>query len=437
MTRSLRRLLVLAATTALVAAACGSSVLSQSPAASAPGSESVLGASTPGESPSPGGSAAALASTPAGSSGGSPGAGWIAARVDQPVTIEGLPTNAPAFCSPCHPITGTYIQALVPAPGGFLALGQQQPPSQAAAWFSADAAKWQRLDSLPAPQGSNIAAAVSGPKGVVAVGGNAGAAAVWRMTPGGEWSMSTLARPPAGSTEQLSAVVATATGYVAAGFTESATAVKTASFWRSNDGAGWNRVPLPAAAPPTEVTGLAANGNTVVAVGISGDERRGAAAVWRSTNAGATWSAVTSPALAAGRMLAVAFGAGVFAAVGENVDQTAAAAWTSADGSSWSVAPDQPALTNFGLQMVMMAIAVDGSGGFVADGWRSYAGNGSAVVWRSSDGMAWTRFPQDASFSGAGMAAILDRPASPRLLAAGTKGWPDTHAAQVWVGPAE
>ncbi len=84
-----------------------------------------------------------------------------------------------------------------------------------------------------------------------------------------------------------------------------------------------------------------------------------------------------------------------------------------------------------------MAIAVDGSGGFVADGWRSDAGNGSAVVWRSSDGMAWTRFPQDASFSGAGMAAILDRPASPRLLAAGTKGWPDTHAAQVWVGPAE
>ena len=173
----------------------------------------------------------------------------------------------------------------------------------------------------------------------------------------------------------------------------------------------------------------------MVAVGISGDERRGTAAVWRSTDEGVSWQAVSDPALASGRMLAVAFGAGVFAAVGENVDQTAAAAWSSADGSRWSSATEQDSLANAGLQMVMMAVAVDGRGGFAADGWRSDAGNGSAVVWRSADGKTWTRYPQDASFSGAGTAAILAPPATPRLLTAGTMGWPDTHAAQVWIGP--
>jgi hypothetical protein len=122
-----------------------------------------------------------------------------------------------------------------------------------------------------------------------------------------------------------------------------------------------------------------------------------------------------------------------FVAVGENVDQTAAAAWTSADGSSWSAATAQPGLDNFGLQMVMTAVAATPGGtGVVAAGWRSDSGNGSAVVWRSSDGRTWVHLPQDVSFEGAGLAAILP---SPHLLVAGTMGWPDTHAAQVWIAP--
>jgi hypothetical protein len=79
--------------------------------------------------------------------------------------------------------------------------------------------------------------------------------------------------------------------------------------------------------------------------------------------------------------------------------------------------------------MVMDAISSDGSG-FVGAGWRTDAGNGSAVVWRSADGRSWIHLPQDASFSGAGLTCVL---ASPRLLVGGTMGWPDTHAAQVWV----
>jgi photosystem II stability/assembly factor-like uncharacterized protein len=359
--------------------------------------------------------------------------GWTTATVEQPETIEIEPTDAPGFCSPCHPIVGTYIRAVVSTPAGYLALGSQLPPAHAAAWTSTDATAWRRIPNLPAPDSSDIDAAVAVGSTLLAVGSAGGSAAVWRTDDGGRtWALTTPTAPPAGSTERLTAIAAVDGGYVAAGYTQDALAVRTASFWRSTDGSTWTRVAAPVETA-TEVTGLAGSGGVVMAVGISGNERRGTAAAWRSTDGGSSWTRLSSADLSDGRMLAVAAGSGGFAAVGENVDQTAAAAWISTDGSTWSAVPDQDAFANGGLQMVVEAVAADPGGGFVADGWRSDAGNGSAVVWRSPDGRTWTRLPQDNAFSGAGMAAIL---ASPRLLCAGTKGWPDTHAAEVWIPPA-
>lgn len=362
---------------------------------------------------------------------------WIAARVEQPVAIEGQPTDAPGFCSPCHPAIGTYIDSLVAFSGGYLALGYDQPPSHAAAWISVDAADWRRMATLPAPEESGISAAVgpaSAGDGIVAVGTSGGVAAVWRSGDGLAWTQDSLPAPAeVRATERLTAVARTSDGYAAGGYVESATAGRTATFWRSSDGVAWVRATAGLPSGPSEITGIAASpaGGAVVAVGISGDERRGTAAAWRSSDGGARWQAIASPSLAGGRMLAVAADSNGFAAVGETPDQSGAAAWTSIDGSSWSAAPAQPALANGGLQLVITALAPDGSG-FVAVGWKTDAGNGSAVVWQSRDGLAWARLPQEASFSGAGMAAVL---AAPRLLAAGTMGWPDTHSAQVWIAP--
>jgi hypothetical protein len=291
---------------------------------------------------------------------------------------------------------------------------------------------WHRVTSLPAPDGSSISAAVAtGGASILAVGGSGGAGAVWHSDDGAAWTLTSLPAPPAGATELMTAVAAAGGGYVAGGYDESATAQKTATFWRSVDGVTWVRATAQLPAGASEVTGIVVvNPASLVAVGISGDERRGSTAVWRSTDGGASWQSVTSPAFASGRMLAVAASGTGVAAVGERWDQTGAAAWFSSDGSAW-VSSSGTGLDNVGLQMVMTAVAVDGSG-FVAAGWRTDAGNGSAVVWRSTDGKVWTHLPQDVSFSGAGLASVL---ASPRLLVGGTMGWPDTHAAQVWVGP--
>jgi hypothetical protein len=366
---------------------------------------------------------------------------WIAARVEQPAEIEAAPTDAPVFCSPCHPVLGTYIDTLVAFNGGYLGLGLSQPPSEAAAWRSSDAMTWTRVPDLPAPQGSGISAAVVQGGAVVAVGTSGGRAAVWRTADGVAWTAAQLAAPPAGFTEQLTAIASAGSGFVAGGYEQSSSATRTATLWRSADGVTWSRPSIsgsltsaPAGeAGSTEITGIADGTSGLVAVGISGDERRGQAGAWRSPDGGASWQPVSSPSFGAGRMLAVATLGSSFVAVGENVDQTAAEAWTSADGSTWQEAPAQPGLENGGLQMVMTAVAASAANsGVVAAGWRTDAGNGSAVVWRSADGITWDRLPQDVTFSGAGLACVI---ASPRVLVAGTMGWPDTHAAQVWVAP--
>jgi hypothetical protein len=395
----LRGTAVLAATALLAACASGPTPSGQS------SSRSMAAASSPQPSPA-----------------------WVAARVEQPAAIEAAPTDAPVFCSPCHPIIGTYIDSLVTFHGGFLAFGHDQPPSHAALWSSNDAGLWRRVAGLPAPEGSSISAAVANGGTVLAVGTSGGAAAAWRSTDGAAWTLIPLPEPEAGSTERLTAVAESGGGYVAGGYVQSATAVRAASLWRSMDGAAWRRAAVELPGGPSEITGIAAVGPAdLVAVGIAGDERSGTAAVWRSTDGGASWSSVTSPAFSAGRMLGVVAGGPGIVAVGELAAQTGAAAWFSADGSDWQ-ASSGPGLDYYGLEMVMTAVSRDGSG-FVAAGWRSDAGNGSAVVWRSSDGRTWVRLAQEPSFSGAGLSCVLG---SPRLLVGGTMGWPDTHAAQVW-----
>ncbi len=359
-------------------------------------------------------------------------AGWQTADVEQPSTITDAPSDAPVFCSPCHPDVNTYITSIVNVRQSYVAFGYLAPPAEAAAWISDTGAKWKRIQDFPGLEGTLVLAAVGDAGGVVAVGADGKGAVSWRSLTGTSWASAPMPLPAAdaGAGSRATAVTRTATGYVAGGYTERAGA-RRPIFWRSLNGSEWKPIEAPTGTGSEQVTGMAAAGGTVLAVGIAGDEQTGTSAVWLSGDDGVSWQRISSAAFAAGRMLAATDEGSGYVAVGEAAAGTAAAAWTSFDGKHWDAAPQQAALQNDGQKAVMTAVANAGTY-VVAVGWESSAGNGSAAAWRSSDGRSWQRIPPAVSFLGGGMAAVN---ADSGIVAAGTTGWPDVHAAQVWLLP--
>jgi hypothetical protein len=93
---------------------------------------------------------------------------------------------------------------------------------------------------------------------------------------------------------------------------------------------------------------IAAGTNRVAIIG------RGAAwtsvdgGIWAWTSVdGDTWISASGPPLGPAQPTAMAALADGFVAVGVAPDGRRAAAWVSADGSSWTASPDQPAFDHF------------------------------------------------------------------------------------------
>ena len=139
-------------------------------------------------------------------------------------------------------------------------------------------------------------------------------------------------------------------------------------------------------------------------------------------------------ALDDGLMQAVIAVQGGYVAVGRSGDGATAAAWTSSDGVTWHRAPTTVPMESrsaYAVHAEMDDLAAV-AGSLVAVGWNSDA-NGAAVVWRSRDGIAWTRDADAASLIGGGMVSVGSD--GDTLVAVGSSGWPDTHAATIWVRP--
>ena len=414
----------------VVAAACASSV---------PGPSAGPPQSSP---PQPPGAASQFPVQESQSTGGptptgvaSPGSElWTAADVEESTAVTDAPPSPPVFCSPCHGTSITLLFGVAPTPHGWLAVGLEEPPAEAAIWSSPDARTWRRIEGFPAANGSvALAVASIGQRVVVAGRDNAGAIS-WASTDGVQWSVA----PPAGALEgpagatRMTSVVAWKNRFVAAGYSDDpAHNTETAAVWSSTDGLTWQRVGIGNPAfQAAHVLGLAASAAGLVAIGTTGSETRGTGVAWSSPD-GTAWTRSASAALANGIPRAVTpFGSG-FAAVGLRAQDDGALSWTSGAGSAWDAAPDQPSLRVGTSPARMMGLAAV-NGGLVGVGWKSDAGNGSAAAWRTADGLTWQRDTQPPSFSGAEMTAVVASDAG--LVAVGTAGYPDNDAAAIWFG---
>jgi hypothetical protein len=237
------------------------------------------------------------------------------------------------------------IRAIIEVDGRLIGVGRHN--DQGAVWTSVDSASWTLAPDLPAEGHGDLATTmtsiVQAPGGLVAVGSSAGI----------DFS--------------------------------------TALIWYSVDGQQWISVyglgaPDPAVvAPFGSAAAVAAGGPGFVALGLSSDDGfTGRPQVWTSAD-GRDWTAVDSQRLT-GSVNDVIGGAGMLVAVGGS--DTAAAAFVSSDGATWTAAPEQKALQ--GAEMTSVAFRNDA---FVATG--SVTGPGDTfpstpAIWQSRDGLQWS-----------------------------------------------
>ncbi len=408
-----------AATIALLATIAIAGCASQTPTPTGP---NATGGPTP----------ASLAPTAETSSPAPSADAWLVATIQQPAPVVEGPSLPPNFeCHPCHYLAENDLLGVGTTPQGLIAVGIQSPPAAATAFRSADGTSWTPLPGFSGVDGSAAVAVASNGGRTVIVGHDHDGATSW-ASDGGTWATaprqdSLLVPDAAGG---MTSVTAFGSGFVAGGYRDDPLQVRSAAgVWRSDDGLTWT-LDDGSAFAGGRILGMAASGSMLVAVGTNGDPNYGPAAAWRWT-AATGWQRARLEPDDGGAMRAVVATKDGFVAVGLAAGDHGAMSWTSSDGMTWTAAQDQPGFHNFDYPVRMQSVATT-PGGFVAGGWRSDPGKGSAMTWTSTDGVHWPS-TWETSFSGGeidGMALV-----DGRVVAAGRTGYPDWNTATVWTRP--
>jgi hypothetical protein len=357
---------------------------------------------------------------------------WIDVGLGQPAAVLTAPSLEPGYlCHPCHFLAENQLFGVGSSASGFVAVGVQEPPSQAVAFSSTDGRSWGPLAGFAGASGTAAVAVASTDSTTVIVGHDTTGATSWASN-GGPWKQAprqdALIVPyEAGAMTSVTAVTG---GFVAGGYRDDPLHARaSAAVWRSADGLAWRREDTQPIFEGGRIWGIAAAPNgTIVAVGTNGDPNYGPAAAWRWTRSGG-WQRGSLGVDSTGAMRAVTETATGFIAVGLNGTDNGARVWRSPDGLAWTAVPDQPAFHYFDLPVRMQSIAA-GPAGLVAGGWRSDAGKGSAVAWTSADGITWAGPIWEPAFSGGqidGVAASGDT-----TVAVGRTGYPDWNTATIW-----
>jgi len=228
-------------------------------------------------------------------------------------------------------------------PSGWLAVGAPGP----VAMTSADGTTWQP-DAGPGTITADLAgvsavAAAAGPHGYVIVGklvapGGSCVADVWWTPNLTVWTRAHDVNDATGSSQVL-AVAADARGFVSAGSHDGKPAV-----WTTTDGTTWTTIvlPVPAGASSAVLQQIAISGNRVAALGQATTPAGTVPIAELSVTSGASWQQVPfgSPGPDTA-FTALTAGPGGFTAAGQfgPPGQQQVAAWTSANGTSWTSAP--------------------------------------------------------------------------------------------------
>jgi hypothetical protein len=211
-------------------------------------------------------------------------------RIEDPVTFD-----------------GGFISAVTVGGPGFVAVGSDELPEDAAVWVSVDGFEWERIasdtfggvvdeDGLDGSQ--TMTDVIGGPRGVLAVGFDESqedhdiAAAVWRSADGRTWERVESDVFDGPGAQQIYTVFEWAGHFYAGGETaDPQTALRHPAIWSSSDGTTWEMI-RGAGLTSREgtISDFAATGDGLIATGSSGGHVA-RPTVWFSTD-GLQWDVV-------------------------------------------------------------------------------------------------------------------------------------------------
>lgn len=229
----------------------------------------------------------------------------------------------------------------------------------------------------------------------------------WRKRPGRDTLM------PVG----ITSIVAIPSGFVAVGrgsYGWSQVGSPGGMSWTSRDGFAWKGSPYEKDTyAGCDFQTLAATGEGLVSLSSRATVSGAPAGTCLSAD-GRRWTRSPAPVLDAPEVTVsdLASGPAGLVAVGHSGD--AGAIWVSADGAAWSSVTDAGLVDDAGSQVDVGTVGVIGDG-WVAAGHQQTPQGRMLALWRSPDGMAWTRDDPATAVPSEG-ASIAVVPMGPRLI---------------------
>ena len=233
-------------------------------------------------------------------------AGWLAVGTPGPVVLTSADgtTWRRAGGTITRDLAGISAAAVAADPAGYVVVGQPAQPDGGGAgdvWWSPDLTTWTRgtdMNDMTGP--SQMLAVAAGGHGFMVVGSHDGHPAVWSTTDGLTWTTIVLGLPVGASAADLDLVAIDADNHVLAlGQQRQGGHDRPLAEVSADGGASWQQVPSGLPGPGALVTALTAGTGGFTAATRSGAAGLHAAAAWTSAD-GTSWTRLPGSGLAGG-----------------------------------------------------------------------------------------------------------------------------------------
>ena len=223
--------------------------------------------------------------------------GWLAVGAPGPVVMTSADGTTWQPDTGPHSITadlaGVSAVAVAAGPHGYVIVGKLVAPGGscvADVWWSPNLTFWMRAHDVNDATGSSqVLAVAADARGFVSVGSHNGKPAVWTTTDGPTWRTIVLPVPAGASSAVLQQIAISGNRVAALGQATTPAGTVPIAELSVNGGSSWQQVPFSSPGPDTTFTALTASSGGFTAAGQFGAPGQQQVAAWTSAN-GTSWT---------------------------------------------------------------------------------------------------------------------------------------------------